>query len=173
MKYIYTKQIFDNTAYDGSCDFSAVSAAAEAGKNWLLAVWNSDGTKVLAVAGQQSLTINRSADSIEINAKDTEGGWKAKLAGMKEWSIDQDGLFIQSSAAHTALTKAFNDGTPVCIKVYDAKAKKGLFGGLAVITDYPLEAPYDDAVTYSITLEGVGALVDFSIDTPTTDTLPE
>ena len=57
--------------------------------------------------------------------------------------------------------------------VCNGKTKKGMFGGLAIVTDYPIEAPYDDAVTYSITLQGKGALVDFSIDPPQSDTMPE
>ena len=37
-----------------------------------------------------------------------------------------------------------------------------MFGGLAIVTDYSLEAPYDDAMTYSIKLDGMGALVDLT-----------
>ena len=110
--------------------------------------------------------------AIEINSKSTEGGWKDSLAGMKEWSIDNDGLWVASDNAHKALATAFKTGNPVCVKVYNGKTNTGMFGGLAVITDYPIEAPYDDAVTYSITLTGKGALVDFSIDPPQTDTMP-
>ena len=162
------------TAYDGGeyCDFDT-AADIVAGKDILLTLWNTDGTKLLAISGQQGLTINRSAETIEVNSKSTEGGWKDSLAGMKEWSIDNDGLWVASDDAHKALATAFRDGAPVCIKVINNKTNKGLFGGLAVITDYPIEAPYDDAVTYSITLQGKGALVDFSIDPPTSDTMPE
>ena len=162
------------TAYDGGeyCDFDT-AADIVAGKDILLTVWNTDGSKLLAISGQQGLTINRSAETIEVNSKSTEGGWKDSLAGMKEWSIDNDGLWVASDDAHKALATAFRDGAPVCIKVINNKTNKGLFGGLAVITDYPIEAPYDDAVTYSITLQGKGALVDFSIDPPTSDTMPE
>ena len=42
-----------------------------------------------------------------------------------------------------------------------------------MITDYPLEAPYDDAMTYSLTLEGMGALVDLSADPVEPDTMPD
>lgn len=162
------------TAYDGGeyCDFDT-AADIVAGKDILLTLWNTDGTKLLAISGQQGLTINRSAETIEVNSKSTEGGWKDSLAGMKEWSIDNDGLWVASDNAHKALATAFRDGSPVCVKVINKKTNKGLFGGLAVITDYPIEAPYDDAVTYSITLQGKGALVDFSIDPPTSDTMPE
>ena len=171
----YKAFIFPDPApYDdgGYCDFDA-AADIVAGKDILLGVWNADGSKLLAISGQQGLTINRSAETIEVNSKSTEGGWKDSLAGLKEWSIDNDGLWVSSDNAHKALATAFKNGTPVCVKVYNRATNKGLFGGLAIVTDYPIEAPYDDAVTYSITLQGKGALVDFSIDTPTSDVMPE
>lgn len=162
--------MFDNNNY---CDFTSSAAKVIAGKDILLAVWNTEGTKLLAISGQQTLTINRSADSIEITSKDTQGGWKSKIAGMKEWSIDNEGLYVPNDESHTILSKAFNDSEPVCIKVYNGKTKEGMFGGLAVITDYPLEAPYDDAMTYSLTLEGMGALVDLLVDPVEPDTMPD
>lgn len=154
------------------CNFDSVSAKAVAGKDILLAIYNDDGTKLLAISGQQGLTINRSADSIEVTTKDTQGGWKSKITGMKEWSIDNDGLYVLNDESHTAISKAFEDGTPVCLKVINGKLQKGMFGGLAVITDYPIEAPYDDAMTYSLTFEGMGALVDLTVTPETPDAMP-
>lgn len=150
---------FDNNLY---CDFDATTTKAIAGKDILLAVFDATGANLLAISGQQGLTINRSADSIEVSSKDTAGGWKSKIAGMKEWSIDNDGLYVPSDTAHKTLGQAFEKSEPVCIKVINGKTKKGLFGGLAYVTDYSLEAPYDDAMTYSISLDGNGALVDLS-----------
>lgn len=162
-------------AFDGNnyCDFTSSAAKAIAGKDILLAVWSTDGSKLLAISGQQGLTINRSADSIEITSKDTQGGWKSKLAGSKEWSIDNDGLYVPNDESHTVLSQAFENGDPVCLKVINGKTKTGMFGGLAVITDYPLEAPYDDAMTYSLTLEGMGALIDLSASPVSPDTMPD
>lgn len=161
---------FDSNNY---CDFTSSAAKAIAGKDILLAVWSADGTKLLAISGQQGLTINRSADSIEITSKDTQGGWKSKLAGSKEWSIDNDGLYVPNDESHSILSQAFENGDPVCLKIINGKTKTGMFGGLAVITDYPLEAPYDDAMTYSLTLEGMGALVDLSASPVDPDTMPD
>lgn len=150
---------FENNMY---CDFTQGAAKAVAGKDILLAIFDATGENLLAIAGQQGLTINRSADSIEVTSKDTVGGWKSKIQGMKEWSIDNDGLYVASDDSHKTLTKAFNDSELVCLKVINQKEKKGLFGGLAIVSDYSLEAPYDDAMTYSISLEGNGGLVDLS-----------
>lgn len=150
---------YDNNLY---CDFSSSATKAMAGKDILLCVFNDDGTKLLAVAGQQGLTINRSADSSEVTSKDTAGGYKAKIPGMKEWSIDNDGLYIADSESHKALGKAFDNGDFVCLKIINNKTKKPMYGGLAIITDYSLEAPYDDSMTYSASFEGSGPLVDLS-----------
>lgn len=164
MKYI--KQIFADTDFDkgGYCDFTASAAAAEAGKNWLLCVYNAAGTSLLAIAGQQSLTINRSAESIDVSTKDTEGGWKSTIGGMKEWSIESGGLYVNGDDSHKTLSKAFEDGDLVCVKIWDIKHSQGKFGGTASITDYPIEAPFDDCVTFSITLSGVGPLTDIQSD---------
>ena len=142
--------------------FSQTATNAVAGKDILLAIYSADGTQVLAVCGQQGLTLNRSADSIEVTSKDTAGGWKAKLAGMKEWSIDTDGLYVLSDAAHRQLSAAFLNSTIVACKIFNAKTSTDLFGGFAAVTDYSLEAPFDDTMTFSITLEGAGPLVDLT-----------
>lgn len=152
-------QIFAAPDY---CDFSSSAASAMAGKDILLGIYDAVGDEILAIAGQQGLTINRTADSIEVSSKDTEGGWKSYLAGMKEWSIDNNGLYVASDDSHQQLQTAFINSDPVCIKVWNAKTETDLFGGIAYITDYTLEAPYDDAVTYSISLAGNGALTDLS-----------
>lgn len=160
---------FDNNSY---CNFEANVSKAVAGKDIILGIWDETGSNLLAIGGQQGLTINRSAESIEISTKDTEGGWKSKIAGMKEWSIDTDGLYVVDDTSHQTLSKAFESGNNICIKVVNKKTEKGMFGGLATITDYPIEAPYDDAMTYSLTLEGVGALVDLSVNASDPDTMP-
>lgn len=158
---------FENHLY---CDFDSSTTKAVAGKDIILAVFDSTGTDLLAISGQKGLTINRSADSIEVTSKDTQGGWKSKIAGMKEWSVDNDGFYVPSHASHKALGTAFQNSDPVCIKIVNGKTKKSMFGGLAYVTDYSLEAPYDDGMTYSMTLDGNGALVDFSLTDDSTAT---
>ena len=142
------------------CNYSS-AASAVAGKDILLLVYDDDD-ELLAIAGQRSLTINRSADTVEVSSKDTEGGWKSSIAGMKEWSIDTDGLYVASDTSMQKLSKAFQNSDPVCLVVKNIKTDSYMFGGQAAITDFPLEAPYDDALTYSVTFSGNGQLVDLS-----------
>lgn len=142
------------------CNIPASQAVA--GKDILLEIYDETGQEFLAVAGQKGLTINRTADTVEVSSKDTAGGWKGYLAGMKEWSIDTDGLYANGESSHQSLRSAFESSNFVCLKIVNGKTGADMFGGLAVIADYSLEAPYDDAMTYSISLSGNGALVDLA-----------
>lgn len=153
----------DKTAFDGGKYGNPVEAVktATAGKNIIISIWNSSGAKLLAIKGQKSLKLNRKADSIDITTKDDDD-WKAKMAGMKEWSLDTDGIYVMNDESHRELSKAFEESLPVLMKITDKKAQADMFGGLASITDYSVEAPYDDAMTYSISLEGMGKLVNLT-----------
>lgn len=132
---------------------------AIAGKDILLSLWDPTGNTLVAVAGQQGLTINRDKDTIEVTSKDSDG-WKQNIVGFKEWSIDNDGVYVRDHASHKQLKEIYEGDDPVLIKVTNQKTKTDMFGGLALLTSYPIEAPYDDAVTYTISLTGTGALVD-------------
>lgn len=154
------------------CDFDASATKAISGADIVLAIFDLTGEDLLAVSGQQNLTINRSSDEIEVSSKDTKGGWKSKIAGMKEWSVDNDGFYVPNDQTHQILSRKFEDGDLVCLKVLNQKEGYGMFGGLASITDYPLEAPYDDAMTYSLTLSGNGALVDLQYEPTPNDKMP-
>ncbi|MFP7202214.1 phage major tail protein, TP901-1 family [Lysinibacillus halotolerans] len=145
---------------------------AIAGKDILLSLWDVTGSTLIAVAGQQGLTINRDKDTIEVTSKDTVGGWKENIVGLKEWSIDNDGVYVRDHASHKLLRQIYEGDDPILIKVTNQKTKTDMFGGLAVLTSYPIEAPYDDAVTYSISLTGTGALVDLE-DVASTPEVPE
>lgn len=149
---------FEEQAY---CDMST-SAGAVAGRDIQLCVFDSTGTELLAVAGQQGLTVNRSQENIEISAKDAVGGWKSFISGMKEWSIETEGLYVVSDTTHRTLGNAYENGEPVCVKVINTKDETGLYGGVALVSEYSLEAPFDEAMTYTITLSGNGKLTDLT-----------
>ena len=140
----------------------------EAGKNILLYIADVPDTgepTYLAVAGQQGLTINRAADTFEVNDK-TSGDWKQNLAGLKEWSVDIDGAYAVDEASFNKLNTIFSAGDYVVVKVVKkvGETVEDLFGGFAIIADFPLEAPYDDGMTYSLSLTGTGELHDISAD---------
>ena len=107
------------------------------------------------VGGQRGATLNRSAETLESTNKDS-GDFKEFEYSFKEWSVDADGLLVVDDAGFTALEKAFMDSKKVKVQVGLPSGMK--YEGLAIITDLPIEMPYDDLVTYSSTFQGSGVL---------------
>jgi len=108
-----------------------------------------------AISGQKNCTLNRSADSIETTSKDT-GGFKTFTTSLKEWSIDLDGMLIFDDASYRILEDAYNDNTVLHVQL---KSSAGdLYSGDVIITDFPLEFPFDDMATYSCSLSGASVL---------------
>ena len=116
------------------------------------------------LAGQRKCTINRSGDTIDVSNKVTSG-WKESLTGLKEWSIDTDGIFVEDDKALAILEDCFIESKVVKIKMSREDDSWG-YEGEAIITDFPLEASYDDAVTYSMTLKGAGGLEKVKFTSP-------
>lgn len=108
------------------------------------------------VGGQRGATLNRAAETMDATNKIT-GDWKRNISGLKEWSVDCDGLLALDDVGYLALEEAFNEGKAVKIQV--AKGDALAYEGDALITDFPIEAPYDDLATYSVSFTGAGPLV--------------
>ena len=118
-------------------------------------VYIKDATgKVLG--GQRGATLNRSAETMDATTKDG-AGWQENVAGLKSWGIDCDGVFVESDVAYELLEAAFLNGDNVVAYVELPSGTK--YEGTCIVADLPLEFPYDDLSTYSVTLTGTGALV--------------
>ena len=118
-------------------------------------VYIKDATgKVLG--GQRGATLNRSAETMDATTKDG-AGWQENVAGLKSWGIDCDGVFVESDVAYELLEAAFLNGDNVVAYVELPSGTK--YEGTCIVADLPIEAPYDDLTTYSVTLTGTGALV--------------
>lgn len=111
------------------------------------------GAELLAM--QRGATLNQSTDTIETTNKLT-GGWKTFEPSFKEWSVDCDGLIPVDSTAFEALKESYRNGEKLVVSLLDGDGVGET--GSVIISDFPLEYPYDDSATYSITLQGTGAL---------------
>jgi TP901-1 family phage major tail protein len=106
------------------------------------------------VGGQSGATLSRETNVIEVTSK--ESGWTENLAGIKSWSVDCDGYVVVNDTAYQALETAWENGD--AIKVHVVVPSGNTYEGDAIISKFPLEAKQDDALTFSITLQGTGAL---------------
>lgn len=108
------------------------------------------------LGGQRDATLNRSAETMDSTAKDSEGGWKENEAGFKEWSVDAGGLLIESDEAYDLIEEKFEAGEKIGVIVLMQNGKK--YTGKAVITDFPIDMPYEDLASYSTAFTGSGPL---------------
>lgn len=147
------------------------TSSATVGKDFLLYV--NTGTVAVPVwtliGGQRGASLGRTADEIDVSHKGS-GGWGAKKAGLRSWSIDLDGLVLLSDDGIAALDYAFQNGLEVNIKLeYPDKSFRTGWGSL---TDFSQEAPYDGEASLKGTIAGNGAISDRSPDiSPLTATM--
>lgn len=125
-----------------------------AGVNVLVKV----GTK--PIGGQSGASLNRSANVIETTDK-TSGGWITKVAGFKEWSVDCDAFFVIGDTGYKDLSTAFHTGGTVDVEIATGEGAGHIkWAGKALVTDLPLEMGTDDALQFSVTLDGSGELLE-------------
>lgn len=117
------------------------------------------GTKAVPVwtpvGGQRGASLSRTSDTVETTFKGN-GGFKTYAQSFKEWSVEADGIVVVDDAGFQALEDAFNNGTNVFVELSAATGRK--YQGEMIVSDLPLEMPYDDMITYSVSLMGASQL---------------
>lgn len=155
--------VAENQLY--GCDFDIETAKALNGKSIVAMVTNQAGNKLVAIAGQQGLSYNMSAETTEAATKDgSNGGWALKFHGSKSWDASIDGLLSPDDEATKMVAAALANDEYLCLKICqrivesDGKTIKyiPLRMGLAIVTSDNFEAPNDDNATYSMDFEGSG-----------------
>jgi TP901-1 family phage major tail protein len=112
------------------------------------------------VGGQSSASLSRSMNVIETTDK-TSGGWVTKIGGTKEWSIEADAFMVIGDQGYKALSDAFKNRTEVDVTIQVGTGIGSItFTGKALVTDLPMEFGSDDAVTFSVTFDGTGELLE-------------
>ena len=130
-----------------------------------LKVYSTGTTNLVAYA--QNCTLNINNTTRDITNKES-AGWKESLESLRDWSIDVDGAYAWTSAAGVALTDGVDDliqtdiiagRLQVDVIIGDAASTSDIsYLGKAYITSVSLTGGTEDTATYSLTLEGTGAL---------------
>lgn len=106
------------------------------------------------IGGQKNAVLNRRMSSINITNK-INGEWNKSLAGTKAWDLNCAGFIVKDEQNFRALEECFNTGTAVNVKLSDGNIS---YTGSALITSFPISAPYNQSFSYSITLLGISEL---------------
>lgn len=132
-----------------------------AGVDVLLKVKDSSTGTLTVVGGQTGASMSRSASTISTSDK-TSGGWTTSLVGLKSWGIEAEGFVSLGDEGQELLELAFENRETVFAEIRvgaDANADGVTYTGEAVITGLENEFSQEDAVTFSISLEGASPLV--------------
>ena len=130
-----------------------------------LKIYSSGTTNLVAFAQNCTLTVNNTTR--EITNKES-AGYKEVLESLRDWSIDVDGAYAWTDASGTALTDGADDLIQTNILAnrlqFDvifgdtASTSDVSYAGKVYITSASITGGSEDTATYSLTLEGTGAL---------------
>lgn len=123
------------------------------------------------VAFSTSAKLSVSNKTREISTKDS-GNWTEKKAGRYDWNASTDALYNMSTTGTTMdimdLYAIFTGGSAVTLSFacktgttpnWTVSSTVKYFTGSAIITSFDFNASDGDSATYSISLEGTGALL--------------
>ena len=106
------------------------------------------------VGGQRNATLNLSSTGVDVTSKDNYG-WADEIVGVNSWSIEFDGMYVESDTAFEALETAFMNRE--LVKVQLAMPSGKTYSGKGRLT-LSIAGPYNEAATVSGSITGAGAL---------------
>lgn len=121
------------------------------------------GETPIAVSGQRDATLNMEMAELETTTKESDGN-KESEAGEFSWTVECERLLSEVGGAD-ALETAFLSRQKVMLEIENIITGAG-YKGSAIITSISLEAPYQDAVTSSVSFVGSGPLTKLTPVTP-------
>ena len=108
----------------------------------------------IPVAGQQNASLTRSMAPIDITNK-IFGSWKESLSGTKTWKVSCSGMYVKNAESYKALEDAFMNNKELSVKLI---MDNHSYVGQALITDFPLNAVFNNQFKYTLQLLGTGEL---------------
>lgn len=109
------------------------------------------------IAESRSFAIHFTQATIDVTSRDNNS-WEDFLVGRRGWSIDFDGLYIHDDVAQKVLRNHFTNLTPAALTCILTFPDSETLTGEAVMESMDYTGPYDDAITISGTLKGLGTL---------------
>lgn len=106
------------------------------------------------IGGQQNCSINRETETSDTTTKDS-GVWSEAEAIGLSWSVDLDGLVVVGDEGLKTLETAWENLQQVDVKYGTSSNYKS---GKAIITSLSSNSANKEKTTYSVSLQGVGAL---------------
>jgi predicted secreted protein len=107
------------------------------------------------VGKARDVELSASGNTVDISSRGG-AGWKEFLAGIKEYEVSCDQLWVADDAALVLLRDAFLNGTTLLITLLDSNGDG--FSGTVVVSSMKKAQPLDGGVMLPVTLKGTGTL---------------
>ena len=131
------------------------------GTDLILKVSPSSGGAEAKLMHSQNVSLSINTDTIDISTKDS-AGFRDLLGGQKSFSLSADGLMdFEATAGDTDVAELFDqmmDRTAVSFTFALATPAGYTITGDGFITSLEISGGNEDAPTYSVSLEGTGAI---------------
>ncbi|HLZ07128.1 MAG TPA: phage tail tube protein [Chloroflexota bacterium] len=131
--------------------------AAVNGVSFVLQSSPDNGVTWHTIAGAKKATLTRKTNAIDSTSKDDSGD-KSVLAGLREWSVAFDQLWVSGDAGQLDLQAAQAAGTVIKIRLGYGNTTTDTYTGSGIVTDLAEDMPDNEAVTYTGTFQGSGPL---------------
>jgi TP901-1 family phage major tail protein len=127
----------------------------------LIAIYTDVAGTLTKVANATSSDFELTRDTIDATNKDG-GAYKEFLIGLAGWTMNAEGLFEEDGSATGISAKDLLDdiiaGTPITVVMTSNVTGDIKVSGSAIITSFAWNAPVNDVATFSVALQGTGAL---------------
>jgi TP901-1 family phage major tail protein len=127
----------------------------------LVALYKDVSGTLTKVANLTSTDFELSKDTIDATNKDG-GSYKEFLVGLSGWTMNAEGIFEEDGGVTGISAKDLLDdiiaGAPLTVVMTSNVTGDLKLSGSAVITSFSWNAPVNDVSTFSVSLQGSGAL---------------
>ena len=131
------------------------------GTDLILKVSPSSGGTEAKLMHSQNVSLSMNVDTIDISTKDSSG-FRDLLGGQKSFSLSADGLMdfagVAGDTEPDELFEQMDGRTPVTFTFALATPAGYTLTGSGFITSLEISGAMEDAPTYSVSIEGTGAL---------------
>jgi len=129
---------------------------AKRGVDILLVVEDETTTGTFNVlGGQRGATLSEERETVDTTSKDSDGVSEFEY-GNYTWSVSADGVHVASDEAYLYLKKAIREAKKIKIRFLEDNV--AVEEGTVLLTSREFEAPYDGETTYSVEMQGTGAI---------------
>jgi predicted secreted protein len=110
------------------------------------------GSKATNVIGNvKDVTLNLETGEADVTTRGNQG-WRAKVATLKEGSVEFEMVWDTADTAFTAIQQAWFNTTPIAFLILDSENGQGLDADF-VVTNFSRKEPLEEAITVSVTIK--------------------